>query len=165
MIQSLKLRNFRNLSEREFFFSGEKIIISGDNGHGKTNLLEAIGLIGGENLTALDFDNLVTKGNTNFFIECQSDGDKLAIAYEMNGKKKQYSINGKKTSKTKFLEHSYETISFSPMEMNTLFLGPSLRRDFLDKILRKAFPQYEKLLKNYKNIVRNRNLTLKNIQK
>ena len=49
--------------------------------------------------------------------------------------------------------------------MNIMYLSPSLRRDFLDNILINSFPEYEKILKEYKSVVKNRNRLLKNIWK
>jgi len=40
-----------------------------------------------------------------------------------------------------------------------------LRRDFLDNILLSSFPEYDKILKNYKKSLLNRNKVLKNISK
>jgi DNA replication and repair protein RecF len=44
-----------------------------------------------------------------------------------------------------------------------MYLSPSLRRDFLDNILLNTFDKYEKILKEYKNILKSRNKTLKAI--
>jgi recombinational DNA repair ATPase RecF len=48
--------------------------------------------------------------------------------------------------------------------MNIMYLSPSLRRDFLDNILLNTFEKYETALKEYKNILKSRNKTLKAIQ-
>jgi len=44
-----------------------------------------------------------------------------------------------------------------------MYLSPSLRRDFLDNILKNSFEDYDKLLLNYKKIIKHRNKTLKSI--
>jgi recombinational DNA repair ATPase RecF len=44
-----------------------------------------------------------------------------------------------------------------------MYLSPSLRREFLDKILINSYPEYADLLKEYKKIVTSRNKFLKSI--
>jgi len=38
-----------------------------------------------------------------------------------------------------------------------MYLGPTLRRDFLDTVLKHSFPEYSDILKKYKTILKNRN--------
>jgi DNA replication and repair protein RecF len=45
-----------------------------------------------------------------------------------------------------------------------MYLSPSLRREFLDNILTNAYPEYDKLLKDYRKILKHRNKLLKNIR-
>jgi DNA replication and repair protein RecF len=45
-----------------------------------------------------------------------------------------------------------------------MYLSPSLRREFLDKILINSYQNYDKLLSEYKKILKNRNKVLKNIR-
>lgn len=52
---------------------------------------------------------------------------------------------------------------FSPIEMNVLYLGPSLRRDFLDEPVSLAFPEFAKVKKDYSATLKNRNALLKKI--
>jgi DNA replication and repair protein RecF len=56
-------------------------------------------------------------------------------------------------------------VIFSPTTMNMFFLWPTLRRDFLDNILLSSFSEYDKIMKNYKKSLLNRNKVLKNISK
>ena len=47
--------------------------------------------------------------------------------------------------------------------MNLFYLSPKYRRDFLDEILQNVYSNYQKLLKSYENILKNRNKMLKSI--
>jgi len=71
--------------------------------------------------------------------------------------------NGKNTSKTKMKDAYPHVVSFHPLLMNLLYLGPSARRDFLDTILAQCFPEYIKTLTHYKKILTHRNKVLRNI--
>jgi recombinational DNA repair ATPase RecF len=47
--------------------------------------------------------------------------------------------------------------------MNMVYFSPNLRRDFLDDTLKSSYLEYDKLLKDYKKILKSRNSTLKAI--
>lgn len=164
MIQSLKLRNFRNFSDAHFFPLEEKNFIIWENGQGKTNILEALSIIFDHSITWLSSENLVKKGEQNLYIEVEdSEVWTLSFAYDQESKKKQYRINWKNISRKKFLDHTYKCVVFSPLQMNLMYLSPGLRRDFLDTILGNSYPEYWELMKQYKKVLKSRNKTLKNI--
>ncbi|MDR2411292.1 MAG: hypothetical protein LBD88_01485 [Candidatus Peribacteria bacterium] len=72
-------------------------------------------------------------------------------------------INNKKTSSKNFFSNSYSCVIFSPVSMNIIYFSPNLRRDFLDDTLKSSYLEYDKLLKDYKKILKSRNLALKAI--
>lgn len=55
-------------------------------------------------------------------------------------------------------------VLFTPMEMNILYLGPSLRRDFLDEAILLAHPEFAKVKREYTLALKNRNSLLKQIR-
>lgn len=55
-------------------------------------------------------------------------------------------------------------VLFSPMEMNILYLGPGLRRDFLDEAILLAYPEFQKVKREYLLALKNRNSLLKQIR-
>jgi len=166
MIKKIKLVNFRNFQSREFFFSEDKNYIIWENWKWKTNILESLSLLTGNSITWISFDNLVRSQETFFHIEMENElWNSMVIFFDKELNKKRYSINKKNTIKKKFIEISLKSVIFSPIVMNMFYLWPSLRRDFLDNILLSSFAEYEKILKNYKNSLLNRNKILKNISK
>ena len=52
---------------------------------------------------------------------------------------------------------------FTPIEMNLLYLGPALRRDFLDEILLISHTEFQKVRREYLAALRSRNALLKRI--
>ncbi len=164
MLKSLKLINFRNFSEKYLENFSEKNFIIWENGKWKTNSLEAISLIWNNSILKINLDDLVQISKDYFFIEIENfDNEKLSFYYSKTDKKKNYSINGKKTSRKKFFEKSYKCSIFSPIFMNLLYLSPSLRREFLDDILKSSYPDFEEVKKSYKKILKSRNSLLKAI--
>lgn len=164
MIQSIKLKNFRNFSDEEFYFSLWTNIIVGDNGKWKTNILESLSLFSKTSLVDLSFDSLIARESEVMYIEATTTvWNILSISYDKELGKKKYILNWKNTTKKKLRENYPCTVLFEPMSMNIMYLSPTLRRDFLDNILSNCFTEYSKILKNYKNILKSRNKLLKNI--
>ncbi|MFK7780423.1 MAG: DNA replication and repair protein RecF [Candidatus Gracilibacteria bacterium] len=171
MIKELKLINFRNFDELKLDSLKNENFIIGENGIGKTNVLEAISLLGNNSITGLSLDELIKKGEDYFFIEYKTDdGKKISFSYSRDlsdtgglKSKKVYMLNNNKISKKKFNTLTHKCVIFSPIIMNMMYLSPSLRRDFLDNLLKNSFDSYEKLLIQYKKVVKHRNKILKSI--
>lgn len=164
MIKKIKLINFRNFEEKIIEFIPWKNFIIWENGKWKTNILESISILWNNSLLGLQYENL-TKKNTNFFyVEYENTlSEKISISFDKENNKKKFLMNSKSLTKPKFKENTYKCVIFSPIIMNMMYLSPSLRRDFLDNILISSFPNYEKLLRDYKKVVQSRNRILKNI--
>lgn len=143
----------------------EKNFIIWNNWVWKTNTLEAISLIFQKNFLNKDVINLVNKDANFAFIEIEKDDwKKFSISFDREKNAKKLFINWKATTGKKFIEILEKIIVFQPMDMNMMYLSPSLRRDFIDDILWSSFETYSKINKEYKNIVKNRNKILKNIK-
>ncbi|PZM85057.1 hypothetical protein DLH72_02270 [Candidatus Gracilibacteria bacterium] len=164
MINSLKLVNFRNFSDKKIEKFELKNFIVGENGRGKTNTLEALSILGNNSILKLSLDDLVKVGEDYFFLEIEdSEKGKIGFYYSKKDKRKNFLLNGKKITKKIFLENSYSCVIFSPIVMNMMYLSPTLRREFLDEVLKSSFYDYEVLLKDYKKILKSRNSCLKAI--
>jgi len=148
----------------EFLFWKQKNFIIWENWKWKTNILEALSLLSTQNLNNIDFNDLVGSFANTFFIEAEKyNWDIISISYDKINSKKIYTFNKKKTLKSKIKLKINKTVIFTPITMNMMYLSPSLRRDFLDQILLNTFDSYSKVLKEYKNILKSRNKTLKAI--
>lgn len=172
MIKELKLINFRNFLELKLDSLNNENFIIWENGKWKTNVLEAISLLWNNSITWLSLDELIKKWENYFFIEYKTDEwKKISFSYlkDLSNSwwekaKKVYMLNNNKISKKKFNSLTYKCVIFSPIIMNMMYLSPSLRRDFLDNLLKNSFDSYEKLLVQYKKVVKHRNKILKNIK-
>lgn len=164
MIKSLKLVNFRNFSEKNINNFELKNFIVWPNWNWKTNILEALAILSNNSILKLSFDDLVKFWEDYFFIEIEdSEKWKIWFYYSKKDKKKNFLLNNKKITRKKFLEIIPNSVIFSQIVMNMMYLSPSLRRDFFDEALKSCYVDYESLLKEYKKILKSRNSFLKAI--
>lgn len=162
MIQQIRLQNFRNFSNTTFQFENTNFIY-GENGMGKTNILEALSIFDTP-IVDLDFSLLLKKWENIMYVEITlCNGKKIGISYDATTKKKKYLVNGLSTTKKKMAEVVPKMVSFHPLGMNMMYLWPSKRREFIDHIVTQSFCEYGKILQKYKKIVISRNKVLKNI--
>lgn len=166
MLQKIKIINFRSLENLELFFENINEI-TGKNGSGKTNALQAICLVFFHHFFLFSPDNLVKNGEKYLYIEAFFEENSflhtITFSFDTEQNKKLITLNGKKISKKNLFNAVPKICYFSPLEMNLFYLGPKTRRDFLDNILKNIFLEYDILLKDYEKIVKNRNKILKNI--
>jgi len=164
-IDSLAATNFRNLHSAQIDFGEGTNIFYGDNGSGKTNLLEAIfTLCLGRSQRGARDAMMVGKEGTDFFRlegvgEVEKHEAKLTCAYQINGRKK-ITIDGN-PARTSKLFQIYSLISMAPDDV-ALFTGsPSARRHFLDLHLSQASPNYLADLSDYNRALAQKNSFLK----
>lgn len=169
-IQSLSLENFRNYSQKTIEFSGGVNLILGENGVGKTNILEAI--------FALSFSKPFRSSTREVFLLhaseygrvsgkfSESDSDipeTLEIFWGISPKKiSVYKKNDIKISASEYI-HSKKFLSvlFSPEEMNLPIASPEQRRKYLSRVLSPLFPEYFEASLKYNSVLKNRNSLLK----
>ncbi len=162
MLNSLRIHNFRNFSEKTLFFDSKTILLHGDNGKGKSSILEAL-LILGNIRSKIQWDIHTRDGETSFFIQIETTSDTMSVSYDLENKKKVFLVNGKKSSSKQFYKLSPIFCHFSPESMNLFVLWPSQRRDTLDNIIGNTYPWYDLVLQHYTKILKTRNKTLQAI--
>jgi len=165
IINSLILNNYRNYLEEHFEFINGTNILIGDNGEGKTNVLEAIymGSIGRSFRTNREVE--VIKFNEEFAsidIAFDSYGRKQTINYIISNKnKKQIKLNGIKIKKLSELFGKIFVVKFSPDDMEIIKGEPSTRRKYIDIFLSQIKPQYVYNLSQYYKVLEQKNTLLK----
>jgi DNA replication and repair protein RecF len=164
-LRSITLTQFKNYSHQQFSFDRNIIAITGLNGIGKTNLLDAIHYLcfTKSYFTPADGTN-VQQGKTGFRIEGQltlnSQPVNLTIVLRENGKK-EVSCNG--TAYEKFSQHvgHYPCVMIAPDDSELITGGSELRRRFLDTLLSQINSGYLQHLIEYNKIMQQRNSYLK----
>lgn len=160
-----KFYNFRNIKNDTIDLSPKEIFFVGENGQGKSNILESLyySAYGISFRTHVD-SQIVKKGEKNFSINSvyndESNIQKISIIYENN--KKRIEKNNKKITDRKELINTIPCILFSHDDMRFATGEPECRRFFIDQSLTLYDSTYIDDLRNYKKILKSRNLVLKN---
>lgn len=164
-ISSLTVTNFRNITTQRLEFLPGINILFGDNGSGKTNLLEAIFvlLLGRSHRGASD-GYMVRSENDVYRIEGEVVTDdksiEVAVAYQRSERKK-ITID-KVTSRIQELYEIFCAVSAGPEDSAILSGAPSTRRGFIDIYQSQISRKYLDDLSNYQKVLSQKNAALKN---
>ena len=164
-IENHVIRNFRNIEHIEIEPVNGINVIYGENGHGKTNIIESIWLFTGcnsfrtrKNTELINKDSEFSEIDMGFYSYERSQTAKLII----NSQKEAY-LNGiKQISPRKFLGE-FQAVVFSPSVLSVIKDGPSEKRKFLDIAISLVKPNYAVLLSKYNKAIFQRNALLRQI--
>ena len=162
-INKLKLVNFRNYKETEIEFSKGVNIIVGDNGVGKTNLVEAIDFLTigksfktNDELEMIRFEEEFAKVELDFFRK-----ENKTIKCVISNAGKRFSYNDIELKKLTELNGKIVDVLFVPEDVSFFKDNPSNRRRFLDLNISFLNKEYLKDLSLYKKLLKERNTLLK----
>ncbi|MCL2505506.1 MAG: DNA replication/repair protein RecF [Alphaproteobacteria bacterium] len=175
-IQSITLTNFRNYKTLRMNLSKEPVILIGENGSGKTNILEAVSLLSpGKGLRRAALTELQNKDTVfpwGVASEIYSKDEVLKISTGIEPKylsekdsqpdKRLILLDGKPLkNQTELSEHI--AVSWIIPEMDRLLSqGAGLRRKFLDKLAYTFAPSHGGRVSSYEKAMRERNILLQN---
>lgn len=160
IIKSVSLRNFRNHSEYRLDCKSDTTLILGENGWGKTSILEAIYiLLRGKSFRAVDAD-ILKRGEEYYRIEIESDEGEV-IAATFDGNDKNFLVLDKK-SKRLPKKNKYPVVLFLPSDLNLISTSPTKRRDYFDKVFGQFDEGYSNAVLRYEKALKQRNELLKN---
>jgi DNA replication and repair protein RecF len=165
-VRELKLTDFRNYATAQLALDARPVVLVGDNGSGKTNLLEAVSLLGaGQGLRGRPYGELCRKDGAGGFavaakVVSRRDeveiGTGFALGVQDEGAGRTIRIAGKEQSAGALAEH-VKLVWLIPA-MDGLFTGPaSERRRFLDRLLLAIDPKMRTPLGRYDRAMRQRN--------
>ena len=166
-IKSLKLINFRSHSDFSLSLSGKPLAIIGDNGAGKTNILEAISLLSpGRGIRNSKFSEMVKDDNSmpwgvNFNILSNGKNYEVSSGLRDNQKGRDIKINSKKVSGSSALPEII-LLSWLTPSMDQIFNEtPSYRRRFIDRLCAVYEKNHTKNIKIYEKLMAERNSSFK----
>lgn len=165
-ILRLSTSQFRNLQHEPLELSPHVNLLVGDNGHGKTNVLEGIHFFkfGRSFRTSRDVDMIKFEqpfARVEVLAEFK-DGSRetFACAIERDGSKRM-KLDGKDVPKLSELVGRYPSVIFGPHDLALTSGEPAQRRKYLDMIGSMTDRAYLSELKAYKRVLAQRNAALK----
>ncbi len=167
-LSRLKLSDFRNYAGLSLQLDARHVVLTGDNGAGKTNLMEAVSLLSpGRGLRRAAYADVARVGaETGFSVFAELDGMEGPVeigtgtAGAEEGQARRLRINGT-TAKTvdELLDH-LRVLWLTPA-MDGLFTGGSSdRRRFLDRLVLSLDPDHGRRASDYERAMRSRNKLL-----
>lgn len=165
-VNSVKIKNFRNISDLNLIADSGVNVIYGENAQGKTNILESIWLFTGCKSFRGAKDNELIKFGEDFSkinLEFQDNVREKKSEIIINDKKKCAFLNGVSLRSTAELIGSFYAVIFSPIHLSLIKDGPSARRKFLDIALCQLKPSYAEQLAGFKKSLLQRNALLKDL--
>lgn len=165
-IRTLALRDFRNFERLQLELPSDGLAVVGENGQGKTNLLEAMyyfSLLRSAR-GARDVD-VVRFGASGFFIEAEvrvPDPHSLSIGFERAGRRKKVRRDGAVIDRLSDALGALPAVMFSPSDVELVSGAPRARRRYLDVMLALTSRGYLHALQQYRGALERRNATLRN---
>ena len=160
-LRSLCVRNFRNLASLDVDIPKDGVVILGDNGHGKTNLLEAIYyLVLFRSMRGAKDRELVRFGSDGFFVAGNTER-RVTAGYVVAGGRKKVTVDGAETGKLADAVGTVAAVVFSPADRELVTSGPAGRRRYLDILLSLGSPGYLGSLTAMRGALRQRNAALR----
>ena len=166
-IKSLELTDFRNYKTLDLEFGKKVNLIIGENAQGKTNLIEAIYMLGFARSfrTARDTEVISFGENkANIIADVRSENINNKVNIEIRNEGKFVKCNGKRITKTKELLDKVYVVIFSPEDLKLVKDVPEKRRKFIDSELSKIKPSYFDSISNYNKTLKQRNAYLKEME-
>lgn len=166
-LQHLSVINFKNYAEAELDFSEGVNAFTGDNGAGKTNLLDAIHYLSLCKSYFNPIDSQQIKQGADFFIvngvfEKNGKRDAIACGVKRN-QKKQFKRNKKDYQRLADHIGLFPLVMVSPYDISIIIEGSEERRKFIDNVISQTDNQYLDELIVYNRVLVNRNALLKQI--
>ncbi len=165
-VTELKLQNFRNIENAELCFDDGVNVIFGENGQGKTNILEAVWLCGGfksfrksREKEFIKFGCDFAKIDVDFY--AQSREQDISLIFSQSKRIKLNSVIKKSNSE---LIGALGCVVFSPAYLSLVSGSPSERRKFCDIALCQLKSGYASLLSEYNKTLLQRNSFLKDLK-
>jgi DNA replication and repair protein RecF len=165
VLGALALRDFRNLARLDLGFPSAGAVVVGENGQGKSNLLEAIYYLHLLRSVrgARDVD-VVRFGAPGFHISARTSGGayhELSAGFERQGRRKRVKLDGGEPPRLSDALGALPCVLFSPADVDLVAGAPSSRRRYLDILLALSSRPYLAALQRYRAALAQRNAALR----
>ncbi len=168
-LRRLKLTDFRNYAEAALALDGRHVVLTGENGAGKTNLLEAVSFLspgrGLRRAVLADVGRVGAPGGFAIFADIDGKDGDVSIGTGVDTAEganlaRKLRINGTTAKSTEELSDHLNVLWLTPA-MDGLFTGASAeRRRFLDRLVLSLDPAHGRRASDFERAMRSRNRLL-----
>lgn len=159
------LEDFRNYASAEVELAPRVTAVVGANGQGKSNLLEAVGWLGGiRSFRGAPTEALIRAGADRAIVRGEADrgGRSLLLECEINRNgRNRTMVNRQPVRRARDAAEHLRSVSFAPEDLELVKGGPSERRRYLDDLLAALHPRFEAVRNDLDRILRQRAAVLK----
>ena len=164
-VTALRACGFRNLQSLAFEPGSHFNVIHGDNGAGKSNLLEAIYYLGAlKSFRGAKTDDLIALESDSALLQATLEGGPAPHRLRIDigrSQRRQLQLDGKRPRSTSLWHQTVRMVVFHPGDLILASGAPDKRRAFLDRMLEQMDPIYGSTLASYEKALRSRNRLLK----
>ena len=164
-LRRLTVRDFRNLADVVLDVPDEGLALVGDNGHGKTNLLEAVYYLHlFRSLRGARDVELVRFGASGFHVGAVVDGtrwSRIGAGFDRDSGRRRILLDGVACDRVSDALGALSSVAFSPADVLLVAAGPAARRRWLDVTLASTSPRYLNALRDYRAALAQRNAALR----
>jgi DNA replication and repair protein RecF len=164
-VGSLQLHNFRNFEQLTANLTQGLNLIYGENGRGKTNLVEGVFFLGSfESHRIAANSNLIRAGQNSATISVTANSNRraLVLASEINrSSANRYFLNGNQQRRVSEVSGVVKSLIFAPEDLDLVRRDPQDRRFFLDQALALLKPRLAGVRSDYDRVLKQRNALLK----
>jgi len=163
-IQQLSVLNFRNLNNNKIEFHPNLNLITGDNGSGKSSILEAVFFIShGKSFRTNKTENIVNHDFSQFVINIKDNLNKsLGISKDHKTNKLDIKVDNIRLSKLSELAKNIAVQIITPESFKLFFGGPKERRRFIDLGLFHVKHDFSLKWRQFSKVLKQRNACLRN---
>lgn len=165
LFTSLHLVNFRNYTSQKLGLHPQLNVFCGENGSGKTNILDALHYVCLGKSYFTSSDKLVIRQSAEFFrveaaLEEGVNREKITIKMKQGGRK-ELEISGKKIDRLSDFIGRFLCVIIAPDDIHLMLEGSEQRRNFINNTLVQTDHAYLQHLVRYTDLLKQRNSALK----
>lgn len=162
-VELLTIQNFRNLANSQVKFHHNLNFIIGENGSGKSSILEAIFFLGhGKSFRTIKIDSIATYEQNSFTVSIKDNlAKQLGICRSVDSSQFEIRLNGSKVHKLSDLAKNIVVQIVTPESFKLFFGGPKERRKFIDLGLFHVEHDFPLQWKVFTKVLKQRNACLK----
>lgn len=161
ILKHFEVRDFRNIKKTDFDPGLHFNIIHGDNGTGKSNVLESISVLCGIKSFRHASDEEMSRWNGSGGYFCRGvfeDGREISaengFLFESGKKRRRIQIDGSEVKKLSDYYGLFPFVSFAPEDIHLIDGSPELRRRYVDSVLSKLDAGYMDAIITYRKVCR-----------